>query len=222
MYVFYFVFLVHVPTNIQGFLPDDNPVTGGIVCLLTPKSRVYILFLRVSILNTSLSTGGTLSITSSDPFVNPAIDLGLLTSDFDVFAIREGIKSLAHFFAAPAWKGYIVAPTGNFATAFAAGDVAIDAWIRDNAGGFAHAVGTAVMSSRASSSGVVNPDLLVKGASGLRIVDASIMVSYLAVHVLKEFTEKKLQPFVTAGHTQAPTYVIAERGADLIKSAHGL
>ncbi|KAJ7363008.1 hypothetical protein DFH08DRAFT_682768, partial [Mycena albidolilacea] len=46
--------------------------------------------------------------------------------------------------------------------------------------------------------GVVNPDLLLKGATGIRLIDASVM------HL------------VPSGHTQAPTSAIPERGADLI------
>ncbi|KAJ7843447.1 hypothetical protein B0H14DRAFT_2778803 [Mycena olivaceomarginata] len=55
------------------------------------------------------------------------------------------------------------------------------------------------MSARDASYGVVNSDLLVKGASGLSIIDASIL------------------PFVTSAHTQAAAYVVGERGADLVK-----
>jgi len=127
---------------------------------------------------------------------------------------------MAHYFASPAWDGYIVAPSGDFGTAFAAGDAALDEWIRNTAGPFAHAVGTAAMSSRSSSSGVVNPDLLVKGARGLRIVDASIMVSDCLVGQQKAFAKIVFQPIVTSAHTQAPTYIIAERAADMIKLAH--
>ncbi|KAJ7618667.1 hypothetical protein FB45DRAFT_755944, partial [Roridomyces roridus] len=43
----------------------------------------------------------------------------------------------------------------------------------------------------------VDPDLLLKSATGVRVVDASVT------------------PFVPSGHTQAPTYAIAERGSDL-------
>ncbi|KAF8164484.1 aryl-alcohol oxidase [Mycena galopus ATCC 62051] len=117
---------------------------------------------------------GSITINTNNPFDPPVIDLGLLQNDLDIFTIREGIKQ-------------------NVTTA------ALDEIIRNSAGVGLHMVGSAAMSPRDAIWGVVNPDLLVKGVDGLRIVDASVL------------------PFVPSAHTQAATYVVAERGADLIK-----
>ncbi|KAF9002519.1 pyranose dehydrogenase [Cyathus striatus] len=63
-----------------------------------------------------------------------------------------------------------------------------------------HPVGTAAMSAKGATHGVVDPDLRVKGIRGLRIVDASVM------------------PFPICGHTETPTYAFAERAANLIQN----
>jgi choline dehydrogenase-like flavoprotein len=49
---------------------------------------------------------------------------------------------------------------------------------------------------------VVDPELRVRGVRALRIADASVM------------------PTLIRGHTHAPTTVVGEKAADLIRSAH--
>ncbi|XP_052902521.1 glucose dehydrogenase [FAD, quinone]-like [Anopheles moucheti] len=65
-----------------------------------------------------------------------------------------------------------------------------------------HPSGTAKMGPATDPMAVVDSQLRVHGIGGLRVVDASIM------------------PTITTGNTNAPTIMIAERGADLIKYAH--
>ncbi|KAJ7158054.1 glucose-methanol-choline oxidoreductase, partial [Mycena filopes] len=115
-----------------------------------------------------------------------------------IFTARQAVSKVLQFSKAPAWQNYIIAPTEDLENL---SQDELDQYIRNTAASSDHIVGTAAMSARDAQYGVVDPDLLVKGARGLRIIDASIM------------------PFVPSAHTQAATYVIAERGADLVKDA---
>ncbi|KAJ7863598.1 pyranose dehydrogenase [Mycena olivaceomarginata] len=141
---------------------------------------------------------GSVTINSSDPFESPVIDVGFLQSNIDVFTGREAIKKVLNFFKAPIWRDYIIAPILDVENLT---DDALDQFIRNSASAAFHLVGTAAMSAKGARYGVVDPDLRVKGASRLRIIDASVF------------------PFVPSSHTQAGTYAIAERGADLVKKA---
>lgn len=121
---------------------------------------------------------GSVTLNLSDPLEKPNIDLGYYTSEFDVLAMREALKLSQKFFKAPIWKGYVieqVSPPAN-----ATSDTALNEYIRNFSFTTNHGVGTAAMSAKDASYGVVDPDLRVKGTSGLRIVDASVMVRNLA------------------------------------------
>lgn len=88
--------------------------------------------------------------------------------------MREGIKAARRFVEAPAWNNYIISRLSNATT-----DSEIEAFARASASTLFHPVGTAAMSSRNAPYGVVDPDLTVKGLAGLRIVDASVLVSFV-------------------------------------------
>lgn len=111
---------------------------------------------------------------TNNPFDAPLINPAYLESDFDIFVAREAIKGFRRFLSAPAWKDVFVGPAGALANATT--DAELDDFIRSTASAGAHPIGTAAMSNSKDSFGVVNPNLLLKNAAGLRIVDASIMV----------------------------------------------
>ena len=74
-------------------------------------------------------------------------------------------------------------------------------YARDSLQSYHHQVGTCKMGNDAMA--VVDHELRVHGIDGLRVVDASIM------------------PVVPTGNTNAPTYMVAEKGADMIIAARG-
>ena len=124
---------------------------------------------------TNFITGGSVSIRSNNPLDDPLIDPRYYTSEFDIFALREGIKNVITFTQAPVWKDIITGPLDPLTNDIT--DEELEEIIRNTAGSALHPVGTASMSPRNASWGVVDPDLRVKQVSGLRIVDASVMVS---------------------------------------------
>ncbi|KAF8665712.1 hypothetical protein AX16_000162 [Volvariella volvacea WC 439] len=163
----------------------DRPATGDFMTVLTalisPAARGYT------------------RLASRDPFAHPIIHPNLVGTEFDLVTLREAMKALQRFLAASAWQDFVIEPLGPLADAV--DDDSIDEYIRNTAATVFHPVGTASMSPVGASWGVVDPDLKVKGAEGLRIVDASVL------------------PIVPSAHTQAPVYVVAERAADLIKAS---
>ncbi|KAJ7495821.1 aryl-alcohol-oxidase from pleurotus Eryingii [Mycena galericulata] len=141
---------------------------------------------------------GSVTINSNEPLAVPVINPNLLGSEVDFFIMREAVKSALRFASAPAFAGYVISPFGVNSTST---DAQLDDFIRENAATVFHPAGSASMSPRGANWGVVDPDLVVKGISGLRIVDLSVV------------------PFILAAHTQAAVYIIAERAADLIKAS---
>ncbi|KAK7015574.1 hypothetical protein VNI00_019068 [Paramarasmius palmivorus] len=152
-------------------------------------------FISAGTIVVSPASRGAVSLRSSNPLDHPRIQLNLLASEFDMVAMRHAVRSVQRFMSSPVWDGFLIRPAFSANT-----DEELDRYIRSSAAGAVHPVGTAAMSARGSGWGVVDPDLLVKGIAGVRIVDASVL------------------PFVPAAHTQAPVYMLAERAADLIKN----
>ena len=136
---------------------------------------------------------GTLRLASPDPLQAPLIDPQYLAEPEDLQLLEEGTGLVREIFASPAFKGSILreAHPGPAVT----GD-ALRQTIRHRATSVYHGVGTCRMG--VDELAVVDPQLRVRGVEGLRVCDASIM------------------PSITGGNTNAPAYMIGERGADLV------
>ncbi|KAF5364408.1 hypothetical protein D9758_010695 [Tetrapyrgos nigripes] len=150
----------------------------------------------------SPASRGFVKLNSSNLLDHPMIDLNLLSSEFDLFAMREGLRMIVRFMASPPFEGFLLSSNLNIDDETTDDD--LDAVIRSRVGGAAHLVGTASMSPKDADWGVVDPDLKLKGAQGVRIADASVL------------------PFVPAAHTQASVYIVAERASHLIKNTWDL
>lgn len=90
--------------------------------------------------------------------------------------MREALKSTLRFAAAPAWKGYVISPVGVNSSST---DAQLEAYIRAHSQTIFHPAGSAAMSPKGANWGVVDPDLTVKGLTGLRIVDLSVVVGHI-------------------------------------------
>ena len=120
----------------------------------------------------------------------------MLADERDRAVLRDGIRLGRKVFAESAMdahRGEELLP-GEACTT----DEQLDAFLKDNCGTAHHAAGTCRMGSDEGS--VVDPQLRVRGVGNLRVIDASVM------------------PAMPSGNTNAPTIMIAEKGADLISS----
>ncbi|BAY48674.1 glucose-methanol-choline oxidoreductase [Scytonema sp. HK-05] len=140
---------------------------------------------------------GSVSLRSPDPKDAPMIRLNYLQSQSDVQKLVDAIKLMRQLFQTSAFdefRGREVAPGADVTS-----DEALVAYIRETCGTVFHPIGTCKMGTDPMA--VVDPELQVHGVQGLRVVDASIM------------------PTLITGHTNAPTIMIGEKAAHLIKAA---
>jgi choline dehydrogenase len=140
---------------------------------------------------------GYVEAKSADPREAPAINPRYLSEQTDRRAIVGGLRFLRRLFAAPALARYCGAelqPGAQIKT-----DEELLDYARQKGSTVYHATCTCKMGSDPTA--VVDDRLRVHGLDGLRVIDASVM------------------PAVTSTNTNAPTIMIAERGADLIRRA---
>ena len=138
---------------------------------------------------------GTIHINSADPFEHPLIDPNYLATDTDRITMRESVKMMRDIAGQNA-----LAPLRG-AEAFPGVDVQsdeeIDTFIRTYGETIYHPVGTVAMGVQDDAP--VDGELKVRGVDGLRVIDASVM------------------PTLIGGNTNAPTIMIAEKAADMIR-----
>lgn len=143
---------------------------------------------------------GTVELASADMREAPRIDPRFLSASSDLDGMVAGVKLMRRIFAQSALADAGGADPLSALLGPGEGDEsAIRDFVRAHADTIYHPVGTCKMGVDAMA--VVDPQLRVHGVEGLRVVDASIM------------------PTLIGGNTNAPTIMIAERAADLLRMA---
>lgn len=138
---------------------------------------------------------GTVMARSADPFEKPAIRPNYLSARSDQALLAAGIRMVRQIFAQPAIAQHSVQeilPGPGVAS-----DDEILAFNRQYGTTIYHPVGTCRMGEGPDA--VVDSRLRVHGFAGLRVIDASVM------------------PTLTTGNTNAPTIMIGEKGAAMIR-----
>ncbi|KVE35049.1 GMC family oxidoreductase [Burkholderia sp. TSV86] len=170
------------PLSLERFgepLHRFNAFTAS-VCHLRPTSR------------------GSIHAVSPDPARAPAIAPNYLSTDHDRRVAANALRLTRRIAAAPALARYApeeILPGAHYQSEEqlieAAGAVGTTIF---------HPVGTCRMGRADDPDAVVDSRLRVRGVTGLRVVDASVM------------------PAITSGNTNSPTLMIAERASDMIRA----
>ena len=129
----------------------------------------------------------------------PRIDPQFLSDPEDLAVMIKGIRKTRQIMDTPPLQGYI---HKELVVEGEPDDAALEQHIRARSDTIYHPVGTCRMGQ--DEMAVVDPELKVRGMEGLRVVDASIM------------------PRLIGGNTNAPTIMIAEKAADMIRNRAAL
>lgn len=142
---------------------------------------------------------GEVSLRSADPADPPRIRHELLGDRVDIASLVEACRRVREIFTTPALASVVV---GERVPGPAVDDEpSWEAYLRRATFRLNHPVGTCRMG--ADPMAVVDPQLRVRGIDGLRVADASVM------------------PMLPSGNTNAPTIMIGERAADLLRGRQG-
>jgi choline dehydrogenase len=147
-----------------------------------------------SVCNLRPTSRGAVRIRSTDPLAAPEIRLNYLSTPEDQAVAARSMRITRRIMAAAALSRY--APEEWRPGPAAQSDAQLVKAAGDLGTTIFHPVGTCRMGHDAHA--VVDDRLRVHGIEGLRVIDASVM------------------PRITSGNTNAPTYMIAERGAEFI------
>lgn len=156
----------------------------------TPKSSVKLSAIQIAL----GQQRGQVTLRSADPYAAPVIQSNMLAAEEDMVALREGMRISRAL-------GNSARMARHVSREILPGELtgkALDDLIRAGAMSMHHPTSTAAMGR--DDLAVVDAQLRVRDVKRLRIADASVM------------------PTITTGNTQAPTVIIGERLAEILRA----
>lgn len=194
---------------------DFTPVTDSHPHLSPPRSHYEILpmyaptevpltdmnipmdgsIISIGLLNLLPTSRGSITLTSTDPTADPAIDPNYYATEADRVVLRAAMRRNMSAFETPQGQKVVeeeVAPKGFPSLTSQSTDEELDIRIRRCAGTFYHTSGSASMGK------VVDTDCRVIGVEGLRVIDASVV------------------PVPISAHYQVMVYALAEQMAAIM------
>ena len=140
---------------------------------------------------------GRVRLRSADPREPPSIRFNYMATESDRQEMRAAVRLTRELFAQRAFDPYLgpeLAPGPEVES-----DAEIDAFVRARAESAYHPSCSCKMGPESDPSAVVDGESRVHGVESLRVVDASVM------------------PSIASGNLNAPTIMLAEKAADLIR-----
>jgi 4-pyridoxate dehydrogenase len=202
-------FMTDLPGGVTGFVKSDasNPmpdiqllfIAGSLAAApyLPPFSKAFGDSFACRIVLLRPESRGSIALRSADPLAHPLIHQGLLSTARDWATLRRGIVLFRELAARRELKPFVareIGPGTDVST-----DAQIETYTRQTAVTAHHPSGTCKMGIDADPMAVLDDKLRVRGTECLRVVDASVF------------------PDLVGGNINAPTVMIAERAADLIR-----
>ncbi|KAJ5161938.1 hypothetical protein N7492_007330 [Penicillium capsulatum] len=171
------------PKQYDQFPTNHQHAFSMIAELFAPKSR------------------GSVTLQSADPLVNPIVDCNYLDDPMDLLVLSEACRfgneivmngAGTRDIVKGAWPSHLTHHTYKTREEWVP-------YVKEHATTCYHAAGTCAMGKKENPMAVLDEKLQVRGVSGLRVADCSVM------------------PALHGGHTQMPAYGIGEKCGDLIK-----
>jgi len=196
-----------LPVSVQGFVRTDAALDRpDLQMLVSPVSMMarpwfpgwragagHVLSVACVLLHPA--SRGLVSLRSADPAAAPRILLNLLQAPEDRAAMLRIIRFVRRFFATA--EAQEIVREESVPGSSLESDAELAAFVRANIRTAMHPAGSCSMGL--GETAVVDAELKVRGLTGLRIADASVM------------------PSIVGGNTNAPVIMIAEKAADLIR-----